>query len=334
MKIKLLGRRLLVILIISGLIVLLFPISISAKKMVNTEEKTSLTICYPVAGASFQIYRVASIKQDGSFILSDQFANYAVSLEQPDEKGWADAAFALEAYVARDQLTPEVDGKTDQNGKVTFTSLVPGLYLVTGDTLNVDGYKYTPKAFFISLSNLNGVDQGQQVVIANPKYDRENETTQEEKVERRVLKVWRDKNQKKRPQKVVIQLLQNGKVWDTVTLDDKNNWSHIWTELDNRDRWQIVEKDVPKGYVVTVGQEGNTFVVTNRLKRIVGDDELSIDEDTEEVIQYEEHEETSQEEDVLPQTGQLWWPVPLLAAIGMILFLSGWLMRRKDDNNE
>ena len=31
----------------------------------------------------------------------------------------------------------------------------------------------------------------------------------------------------------------------------------------------------------------------------------------------------------LPQTGQIWWPVSLLAAAGLILFLIGWKLRRK-----
>lgn len=30
----------------------------------------------------------------------------------------------------------------------------------------------------------------------------------------------------------------------------------------------------------------------------------------------------------LPQTGQLWWPVPLLAAAGTVLFMTGWFRRR------
>ena len=34
-------------------------------------------------------------------------------------------------------------------------------------------------------------------------------------------------------------------------------------------------------------------------------------------------------DDVLPQTGQLWWPVPLLALGGMALFGLGWAQRRR-----
>lgn len=35
-------------------------------------------------------------------------------------------------------------------------------------------------------------------------------------------------------------------------------------------------------------------------------------------------------ETTLPQTGQLWWPVPLLAAAGLALFVMGWVKRRND----
>ena len=34
--------------------------------------------------------------------------------------------------------------------------------------------------------------------------------------------------------------------------------------------------------------------------------------------------------DKLPQTGQLWWPVPLLASAGLLLTAAGVVIRRKD----
>ena len=30
----------------------------------------------------------------------------------------------------------------------------------------------------------------------------------------------------------------------------------------------------------------------------------------------------------LPQTGQLWWPVPILAVLGIIVWMIGWIKRR------
>ena len=43
---------------------------------------------------------------------------------------------------------------------------------------------------------------------------------------------------------------------------------------------------------------------------------------------------TAEEGDRLPQTGQLWWPVPLLALTGSFLFLVGWLRRKEFLNAE
>ena len=36
---------------------------------------------------------------------------------------------------------------------------------------------------------------------------------------------------------------------------------------------------------------------------------------------------------VLPQTGQLWWPVYALAGLGLTLFFFGWLRSRREDRN-
>ncbi len=38
--------------------------------------------------------------------------------------------------------------------------------------------------------------------------------------------------------------------------------------------------------------------------------------------------------ETLPQTGQLWWPMPILAGAGMILFLFGYIRRRDEDKDE
>ncbi len=39
-------------------------------------------------------------------------------------------------------------------------------------------------------------------------------------------------------------------------------------------------------------------------------------------------------DDKLPQTGQLNWPVPILAVSGMALFAAGWVLTRKETQNE
>ena len=91
-----------------------------------------------------------------------------------------------------------------------------------------------------------------------------------------------------------------------------------------------MEKETPEGYKVTVTQEGITFVMTNTW------------DEPEKPPKPGEPEEpgTDIPEDPvpegpgpkLPQTGQLWWPVPLLALAGRALCLVGWM--RKDKRSE
>ncbi len=61
-------------------------------------------------------------------------------------------------------------------------------------------------------------------------------------------------------------------------------------------------------------------------------------DETEEPTQADETEETTQPENStapkLPQTGQLNWPIPVLAVIGLLLFSAGWALRFGKDAYE
>ena len=85
------------------------------------------------------------------------------------------------------------------------------------------------------------------------------------------------------------------------------------------------------------------------------DETIAVSEDVEPLAAEEETQDTSTDGDTepteptepsqpteptnptdtprLPQTGQLWWPVPILAMSGFVLLLLGWL-RRKESRNE
>ena len=230
--------------------------------------------------------------------------------------------------MARDGLQPLAEGKTDENGRLTFSGLEPGLYLVTGEKHTTGGVTYTPEPFLVSLPGLDGKDNWVYDVTADPKYGQEKEpggNPDGGTVRRKVLKVWEDDGTEARPESVTVQLLRNGEVYDTVTLSEENGWSHTWTGLDKDDTWQVVEADVPDGYTVTVTREGITFVVTNTRSK----DNPDEPEPGEEIP-----EEPAPQGPALPQTGTLWWLVPLLACGGMALFLMGWARRRSEGRDE
>ena len=139
-------------------------------------------------------------------------------------------------------------------------------------------------------------------VTASCKFDQEEIT--DTTVSRKVQKVWKDNgNQSKRPEMVFVQLLENGAVVDTVALSEENNWEHTWEgwTLPPGGRWR--RRASPMATTVTVTQEGTLFVVTNTYP--------------------------GKTPPKLPQTGLLWWPVPLLACAGLVLVIAGAAARRR-----
>jgi hypothetical protein len=96
---------------------------------------------------------------------------------------------------------------------------------------------------------------------------------------------------------VAIQLLKNGNVVKTAILNAQNNWQVTYIDMPESDAYTVKEVDVPKGFTATVNQNGYVFTVTN----------------------------TS----TLIQTGQLIWPIPVLAISGMLLIAAGVILLQK-----
>lgn len=107
--------------------------------------------------------------------------------------------------------------------------------------------------------------------------------------------VWNDDG-KNRPDSVVIQLLKDGEVYDEVTLSESKGWHHTWSSLDGTEGWSVRELNVPNRYTVTYQRNGLHFTVINTT--------------------------------ALFQTGQLNWPIPILAECGMVLVVLGSMWER------
>ena len=76
-------------------------------------------------------------------------------------------------------------------------------------------------------------------------------------------KIWKDDgNESARPKEITVQLLKDGDVCDTQTLNKANNWRYTWEKLDDDYEWTVTEKAV-SGYETTVVQNGVTFTITN-----------------------------------------------------------------------
>lgn len=271
-------------------------------------------------GAAFSLYRVAEVSEEGIFAHTGYFAQHkeTLVLNGLDSDGWRALAQTLDAYVARDNPAPLRTARTGSDGWAAFPELAPGLYLVTGEKYTSGQTTYAPEPFLVCIPGMHP-ETGDWVydVEASVKFGSEtNPPGEEGTVDRKVLKVWRDGgNPDKRPAEIRVQLLKDGRVYDTVTLSEENNWRYTWTGLDEDYTWRVVEAEVPDGYTVSIRREGITFVLTNTRPS-----------DPPPTPSPEEPSGGSGNR--LPQTGSLWWPVPLLLCGGILLLILGWGRRR------
>lgn len=153
------------------------------------------------------------------------------------------------------------------------------------------------------------------------------------------------------PVSVTVELLRNNSVYDEVTLDEDNDWSHTWTRLDGRYNWKVQEADVPDGFTAEVSHHGTIWTITN--DDIPEDPETPPEEPDE--PDTPEDPDTPDEPDIpgtpdepdvpdtpdtpdepntpneptLPQTGQNWRLVWILAITGAVLVLVGILGKKR-----
>jgi len=335
---------------------LLLPGQALAAGRIDLERTCGLTISYqdgstPLSGAAFSIYRAAEVDPYGELTAAEAFRGYGVrfDIRGENDAAWRAAASTLEGYVLRDELTPTDSGKTDSDGKLSFPTgekaLEPGLYLVLGARHRQGGRIYDAQPFLVLLPALDReANDWTYDMSVSPKHESRPEPSDPggDTVTRKVLKVWEDEGcEEMRPRSVTVQLLRDGRVYDTVTLDAGNGWRHTWRNLDGAFRWSVVEED-PGDYTVEITREGITFVVVNAREPVtppptptpvpVPTDEPAPPSPTPAVPDGPVPTPPPETPDgpELPQTGQLWWPVPALICGGLLLIVAGVLRRRRD----
>lgn len=219
---------------------------------------------------------------DENYKLVDAFSHYSIDLKQ-DAQG---AANALENRILMDGREADACVTSDSVGNASFTGLESGIYLVVGKEVFQDGVFYMPQVSLVSLSGDLSVDL---------KYEMSDKPSRIH-----VLKVWKKDNKKSRPKSIEVCLLRSdGIVVDKVILNSDNQWSTTWENLSTSYTYRVMETSVPSGYKESCTREKDTIVLTN-----TGSDKYRVEK----------------KDDKLPNSGQLWWPVPVLLFVGLVLF--------------
>ena len=239
----------------------------------------------PIADAEVSLYRVATVSLNSkgklSYVFTAAFENCGCALDDPT------LSAKLDAFVAEHAVSA-VKLATDRYGKANFTNVSPGLYFVKQTGASA-GYARSP-SFLVAVPQQNASGYVYDVTAA-PKTDvvRLADIT--------VRKVWNTGAASQAANSVTVQLLRNGSVVETATLNEQNHWQITYPNMPQSDLYSIVEVNVPKGFTATYSQSGYVFTVTNTAS--------------------------------LAQTGQLVWPIPVLAMAGLFLIVVGSIVLRK-----
>lgn len=305
----------------------LLSTSVFAAGAIELDASSTLTLTYhdgktPLEGAHFSLYLVAEFDRFGNLTPLEEFEQFNIDIHGQNDEAWRVLASTLEGYVLRDKLEPVDQGATDRHGVLSFptaqSSLISGLYLVLGSRHIQNDQYYYAAPFLITLPSPNQDDNSWNYdVSAFPKSSSRPIPDESETTKRKVIKRWANDNDELRPQEITVQLLCDGEIYDTVVLSSENGWKYTWPELDSGYQWNITEL-TPEDYTVSIYREGVTFVVTNTGNQ--PDDESG----PQAVSSSPEFPDVSR----LPQTGQLWWPVPALLCTGLLLIIIGVLKKR------
>lgn len=288
------------------------PKMLYAEEKVDTNQKCTLEIKYEAIDAQLRLYRIAEIDEDASFTLTEAYQDYRVALDDDAEA----AALALESYINRDQKVPEAYAQTDENGVVRFENLETGIYLLLSNRVEKDELYYEPLPVMVSLpSKTVEMSEYQYDVVVNMKYTKVEIEDLPETINLKVMKSWEGGSSNTQPKSIVATLLKDGFEHDKVELNQANNWQHEWKDLSSKFVWDVIEDKVPEHYTLKKNKNNLTIILTNT---------------------YDDSDDDSgnKKPPKAPDSGQLWWPIPLLVVGGLSFVVLGFILRKKEDINE
>lgn len=260
--------------------------------LAKAEDKGNALVQCRAPGISLSLYKVGTLNEKNKIVPVEELSEYADSIDWESYT----AAYTIAGYVEYKKLNPVAKGKTDRQAQINFNQLDMGIYLLTADNYKDQGVWYESSP---SLFSLPYVENGEaKMSISINLKDAPVKATP-----LKVQKVWKDDDEKSRPDSIEVNLLKDRKLYDTVKLSKDNDWSYTWEDLDPYANWKAVEKlgkDKDRYKVSNVAGEG-IITITNQLQK----------------------KNTQKSNSRLPQTGLLWWPAIVLACLGILFMVLG-----------
>lgn len=298
----------------------------------------------PIEGATFSCEQIATVtinqaSEEAVYKVNDSYKNILVNSKPletalEDTREWENCVKALSTHLNNSSQVTYFSGDSyiiGDNGSTTLASLDLGVYLIEFEDFVVkegDGTvtTYQANSFLVSLPNkVNDDDDwnyalevapkvvSREVVSAgnkDPDEDVLGDSTDKEEVAKKTvvaMKFWENGlGDLEFLDEIVVELYGNGMKYNEQALSDANDWSYTWTDLDGSMEWEVKEKDVPEGFVVSYAPNVYGVGLTN----------------------------SSVLSENIPQTGLVQVPIVILGGIGFILVGIGIFVIRKGQQYE
>jgi len=259
-----------IILSILILISLILPIKIYSKNTVDalesidTNKLNNITLNYSydnqeINDVNVKIYFIASISNDFQYKVEDNFKDYNINFnEMKTNEDLNILKDTLESYIKADNIK-ETKKFNIKDNKVEIKDLKPGLYLIETDEINTEKYTLSFEPFLINLPDLNdgywnyNVNVYPKALASYPNY---------RTIEYTVIKQWQD-NKENRPNKIDIEIYKDGNIVYNEILSLDNNWTFKWETIDDGSKWNVVERNVPNNYSVSILNKDKQFIIIN-----------------------------------------------------------------------
>ena len=323
----------------------------------------------PLNGMYWHIYRVGEKNAANQLVMEGAFEEYPIYLEDWTADSMSEAASTLENYVVLDHILPMQSGTIGADGTVSFEGLEAGLYLLSGERLMQNDMLYIPSPMLVEMADSDEAGKEVADLTVYAKYQALRRPTVSDQVYRvRKIWRFDDSFAQLRPVELKVGLYCNGTLEETVVLNQENDWTYEWAG-DATSEWRVKEIEVPGDYTViyrnnetqyvivnnrwTVDSSGvvsrptETMTTTTTTTTTTGTETTTTTEGTttasatttqtttktttgKTTTTTSTRKTTTTTSSVkLPQTGQLWWPVPVCGASGLVLFVIGWRLNQK-----
>lgn len=284
----------------------------------------------PLKDMEWNVYKAADISDSG-FIISDKFSQFPVVFDTSSQEKTKNLAFTLQSYVLALKPVPDRTLKTSSDGTAVFDNLEKGCYLAVSGTVVSDDTVYYASPVLVNIPDTDGSESS---VLSVPKTESVKLHQDSFDMNITVEHKWQKPSESS---EVTVILIKDGTEYDRAVLNKDNDWSYTWGHVPEDGRWTVIKVNPDKNWTVSYELDTRTDGSTKNCRFIILSDtdipQAESGSETGETVP--ESESTGPANDSyisgsLPQTGQLWWPVPVLSFLGTAVFASGWYLYNKD----